>query len=305
MGIGSNLKASVLGPTKAALLVRNLSKEVEKKPSEKLTGAGPGGAGALGGKTGLAADLNNVTSLAGDISSMLPDMGGAYDSEKVKAAATKSGYHYFEFQYNPESISLSTQAGSYMSRQGAPESGINEIKMTNIPANTSLNLKTCFYQINRFDAFGFDKIQATYSTIGSVGNIVNGVQAFTQTYSVQKEVDGLVSLLTQAATRHVIFIYGEMVFKGELEYVNAQYTMFSPEGNPIAAVVDMSIRQQSMNEIPGSKGPDGEEIPAMKIYDEGYWTEAFTNFLGKPGEDIEVDARPISQKAGSLINLNQ
>ena len=127
--------------------------------------------------------------------------------------------------------------------------------------------------------------------------IVKDIAGLICTYSVQTPVEGLVSLITQYATRQAIFVFGDVVFFGEITNVNAQYTMFSPDGNPIAAVVDMSLFQQTAT----VKDETGAEVVSMG---DDYWDEAFTKLFGPPGESKTIDMGSFADKVGSLVNLN-
>lgn len=289
----NSIAANFLGTTiKASLLVRRIN------PADQgLASSGVGGFGAMSSIAGAAsAGIGGAASLA---SMTAGDLMGSLGKKKVRSGDDLINYvkqnkdwDLFEFQYNPESIYLNSQAGSYMNRQGAPEQGLNQVTMTDIAAQTSMNFRLYFYDINNSDAFLQDKL------IVSVSGAIKAVSGFICTYSVQTPVEGLVSLVTQYATRQAVFVMGKIVFFGEIENVNAQYTMFSPEGNPIAAVVDLSIRQQTAN----LKDESGFDIVTES---DDYWDSAFENLLGKPGVSQDLDMKSALDRAGgSLLNLN-
>ena len=99
-------------------------------------------------------------------------------------------------------------------------------------------------------------------------------------------MEGILSLLTMDATRQVIFYWAKMSFRGELTGVQARYTMFNKSGDPIRAVVSLSIRQ-------------GEQ---EMLYDSGYWEKAYENLFekGKPnGQGILAKATN-----NNILNLN-
>lgn len=276
-----SLAENLLGNTvKAALLVKRIN--------PAATGSsGLGGLGGLGSMPTLS--IPDVSITAGDLMGSLGAKKQRSGKDLIDYVKKNKDWDLFEFQYNPESIYMNSQAGSYMNRQGAPESGLNQVTMTDIPAQTSMNFRLYFYDINNSDAFMADKL------IPSVSGAIKAVAGLVCTYSVQTPVEGLVSLVTQYATRQAVFVMGRIVFFGEIENVNAQYTMFSPEGNPIAAVVDLSIRQQTTN----LKDADGFDIVAES---DDYWDIAFENLLGKPGISQDLDMKGFA--ADSLLNLN-
>lgn len=233
------------------------------------------------------------------VAAALLTAGGLHSATAVKEIAKQNQYFYFEFQYNPESITLSSSAGSTQTRQGPSEAGINNITRTNVNANTMLSLHLWFYDLNTKDAFTADKL-----VLASLADAANAVQAKTCTYSVQKEVEGLMSLLMQHSTRQVIFVYGSTIFKGELEQCEAQYKMFNTGGNPIAAEVSLQIRQSSHYYVEGSKNQKGESYENLDAYDESYWNNALNTFIGNPGNDNTIDTRTMAQKLGGILNLN-
>ncbi len=272
MGL-ANLGNSILGsPTKAALIVRRIN---EVNPFSLVESA-----------------LSTLEKASSTAKGLMGALAGGAMRGKVLAdyISADKDWDLFEFQYNPDTIYLNSQAGSYMTRQGAPESGINQITMTDVPAQTRMNFKMTFYDINNQDAFLQDKLNLSASAI------VKDVMAIVATYSVQTPVEGLVSLITQYATRQAVFVMGDVVFFGEIESVNAQYTMFSPGGNPIAAVVNISMLQST-------RGPSGAED--VKSMSDTYWDEAFTKLLGKPGVEKKVESKSILESiGGSMLNLN-
>ncbi|MCR5431656.1 MAG: hypothetical protein K6E95_03770 [Lachnospiraceae bacterium] len=282
MSIGgalSNLGNSILGsPTKASLLVRRLD-----EPDFS------------GGLMEQAGKLKAMASAATDATAFLSQLmsGGPMRGKTLRNYVdSQDKWDLFEFQYNPDTIYLNSQVGSYMQRQGAPEVGMNQVTMASVPAQTSMSFRIYFYDINNAEAFLQDK------AILSPAAIVKDVMAIAATYSVQTPVDGLVSLVNSFATRQAVFIMGDVVFFGEIENVNAQYTMFSPSGNPIAAVVDISMRQTNAS-------PEGEEGGQVMVMGNTYWDDAFTKLLGKPGVEQKVGSKSLLEAVGgSLLNLN-
>jgi hypothetical protein len=54
-------------------------------------------------------------------------------------------------------------------------------------------------------------------------------------------VEGFIAALRNPTTRFVTFAWGEFSFKGVLNYVGAEYVMFSKKGNPVRALINMRI----------------------------------------------------------------
>lgn len=303
MGVGTSIVNSILGTTaKAGLLIyrpadsfytalneyRALEKKKVDDELEKTAVAAQ--------KATLAASIDMLitarmaTAGLGVTALYKAVMSGDSVASTIAKKALFNGYKYYEFQYNPETIDLSGQQGSFMARQGAPSSGLNELSMTNIDAETKLAFKVIFDQVNSHDAFMADKLRLTSGT-----DILNTITMFCNTYSVQGDVDGLLAITTQPVTRRVIFCFGRMFFSGEVEAVTARYTMFSPSGRPVAAEVDFSIRQSRNCQVKTTQAE-------LNQYDNGYWDRAVEDFFGKAGEDSKIDLRPFG--LGNLLNLN-
>jgi hypothetical protein len=100
-----------------------------------------------------------------------------------------------------------------------------------------MDFELIFEDINNQDAFGFSSLNFNVETIYDMGkNLIQGP------FSVINEVQGLLGLIHNISLQEVIFMWGQMVFKGRLTDVNVEYTMFNKDGNPIFAKVKMSIQ---------------------------------------------------------------
>lgn len=168
--------------------------------------------------------------------------------------------------------------------------GANQIVQVIQPVATTMSFQLIFDKVNPQDAFMLQNMNVT------AGNAVSAAadiytKAKGRAYSVQSQVDGIMSLLTQSEARQVIFYWANMCFRGELVSVNSRYTMFNKDGDPIRGVVDIAIRQ-------------GDE--AAFGYDENYWNRAFDKAFGEATEDVASGMKSIfSQVTGNnLLNLN-
>ena len=204
-------------------------------------------------------------------------------------AMAGSGYLALEVQYNPSSISMSTQAGKQVQYSGGSlgQGGANQITQIVQPVSTTMSFQLVFDDMNPQDAFVLENMAPT------AGNLVSGTADVARkvrgAYSVQAQMDGLMSLLTQPVTRKVILYWAKMCFQGELVSVSSRYTMFNKDGNPIRGMVDLTIRQ-------------GEESG----FDVAYWDEAFTRTFGDPGTDQISGKMGMATKAmqNNLLNIH-
>lgn len=204
----------------------------------------------------------------------------------IAEGKNENGYHTMQVKYNPSSIRFSTQAGSYM-HCGVGGMGINQITQMTMPSQTIMSVDLIFDDMNIPDAFMWEKYQLTAgSAVSSVSGIAK--QAIKDGYSVQAQIDGLIALLTQSESRNVVFYWSEMAFAGEVTNVNAEYTMFNPQGHPIRGKVTLSIFQMD-NEVDSA--------------DKRYWDKAFTELFGDYTEDGDVNDNRMLDNIGNFINL--
>lgn len=128
--------------------------------------------------------------------------------EKMKS----KGYYKLPVQYNPASLSLSNSS---------------EAQDDEDAAGTK-------------DGSG-GKVSVNSRSILSFDLIFEAVKEFDDKEYVKKNAQGLLSLMLDSEFNDVVFCYGGMTFFGEFNHVGIHYTMFDGEGNPIWAVVSVSL----------------------------------------------------------------
>ncbi|MCR4591191.1 MAG: hypothetical protein K5668_10275 [Lachnospiraceae bacterium] len=207
----------------------------------------------------------------------------------VADAAEGNGYIALEVQYNPTSLRLDTSAGRQYKYSG--DASATQLQKHDAPSSTTLSFEILFDDTNNMDAFMLGDNPLTNASISNIKNTVSSVVK--RKYSVQEQMDGLMSLLTIEQARHVIFFWGDLCFRGEVIQVNSTYTMFNKKGYPIRGKLGIQIRQGD-----GSDAAVGMEKKFN--YDESYWIKAFEmTFTDKAG------GASIFSKAtnNSLLNL--
>lgn len=264
--IGSSVTGSI---HKAMLLLRkqNISDTLNKSPVE------------------LREEL-----LAGSSESLIKNPSAALNAlpgmSKVKKAAGND-YHILQVKYNPSSIHFSTQAGSYI-QSGPGGMGVNQITQITVPSRTTMQVELIFDEMNIVDAFMWEKFDLTGgSALSAAAGIAKQTMSKYNGYSLHKQVDGIVSLMG-TGRREVIFYWSEMAFMGELTGVNATYTMFNPQGNPVRAKVALTIYQSEESE---------------NTADVQYWNKAFEKLFGDYSLDNTVDASKNIEVVQNLINF--
>ncbi len=148
------------------------------------------------------------------------------------------GYIPLEVQYNPASVRIYTTgegSGGYLIGSN------NVTQASTLISQTLMDFELIFEDINNQDAFDITSMGFNVETIYGLGkdivsNLIDGP------YGVINQVQGILGLIHNTAMQDVIFMWGDMAFKGKLTDVNVEYTMFNKEGNPIYAKVKLSIQ---------------------------------------------------------------
>ena len=218
-----------------------------------------------------------LTDAAADLSE---EVGGRLLSQ-LEGATRKCFY----VPFNPSELSISGYGGGrvtktdYTSREG------KGIAFEQADVRITLNVKLIFDKVDPMDAFMSDKLSSSVTTLAE------GVQKGVRTAlgkkdnSVQTEVEGFIAALHSTYTRRITFHWGRMNYTGVLNQVSAQYTMFNVKGQPIRAVVSLSLVCADKDVSANSMG----------VWQE-YYYQAFQG-----GNQSYVRA---AQKAGNLLGIN-
>ena len=261
MNFGENIARSITGSVDKAILC--VKKPDVNKPMKKVMEVDDKTKKETGKILGIKFDVSD--SKATSLQSQLMNLS----SKAKKQTATGNGYHILKVKYNPSKIQIDSRAGSFL-RPGIGGEGTNTLTQINMPAQTFMNFEILFDEENHQDAFMFDKATnlSSGALVSDVAGVVKNIKN-EEGYTVRPQVEALIGLLTQSETRQVVFYWSDMVFAGEVVSVDARYTMFNTMGNPIRAVVRLTIRQASQD-------PE----------DNKYWIDAFDN-LGKGGSGAQ------------------
>lgn len=200
------------------------------------------GRGGLGGGLPGTGSIPNVSDLASDALS-----NGINGVVNAATNALQAKYSY-KVKFNPSTINIRGIGGGTRKKatfgsdpDGTSGAGSTQVVtyIANDNRNVSLSVQLIFDDVEANDAFTqlypFET-SGTGSTVKAVYNAAKGTQ-----YSVQKEVEGFIGACRDDATRKITFSWGDMSYTGTLNNVDARYTMFNPNGNPIRAVVDLTI----------------------------------------------------------------
>ena len=197
--------------------------------------------------------------------------GKKHTSEYEDEIRSMSGISFIEADYNPNSISFSCQneRNKMHKSMNGDDSGTRALSVQN---EIEMHVELIFDDMSVQDSFMEEKFELT-----AAGNILSsGKNVYRacdndntglgrKNRTVRIPVDGIVALINNKLTRSVMFVWSSMVFSGELSGVQARYTMFNPQGNPVRAVVSLSINQ-------GTKNWNDQERQ--------YWDSAYRKFFG-------------------------
>lgn len=249
--------------------------ELSLEPPVSMGGSSMGGLSATslyGGKEALtdaASSALGSTSVGKELVSWL---GGA----------TRKCFHV---QFNPSELSISGYGGGPVAKTDYSSKDGKKINYETAAVRITLNVKLIFDKVDPQDAFMSEKIST--SVTGMAQGAVRSVRTALgkKDNSVQKEVEGFIAALRSNYTRHITFHWGTMSYPGVLNRVASQYTMFNVLGQPVRAVVSLSMVCADDDVCPNNMG----------IWQKHY-EEAFQG-----GNQSYVKA---AQKAGNLLNIN-
>ena len=202
---------------------------------------------------------------------------------KLRSGKAAGGYSSLQVDYNPSSISFSTQnEGEYSDKQ--MKSGLYSISKS---CEVQMNVELIFDDVSVQDAFMWDRFQLSAKSAVSAIKAVAGAE-----HTVRVPIEGIISLIRHQLTRNVAFIWGPTLFYGMLTQVDARYTMFNPQGNPVRGTVSLSLIQN----LQGGVGVVND-----------YWNKAFDKMTGvRSVKDLfKNTAVSASDRTGVVGNLLQ
>lgn len=208
------------------------------------------------------------------------------ETKKVIEDMKTAGFIPVPVQYNPKSIRFQTYNGRITSGGVGADQGMGTQTQMQMKATTNLSFQLIFTDISLKDAFMWEKFRISAKDILDTGLEISRI-AKGKIHTVKNEVEGLVGMMCNPVTRRVLFSWGDMAYQGEVTNIEAQYTMFSPDGHPIMATVDMTIQQIA------------DTNDSMKV-DEQYWDAAFDRLFK---ESPSIDGQSIAQSMSSVLNI--
>lgn len=205
----------------------------------------------------------------------------------IKDIVEGNDYIALEVQFNPSTLRLTTSAG--MQTKYGEDAADLTVQSVPAPAATDLSFELLFDDVNSQDAF---MLADNAITNTSTGNVYQAIKSAAKSkFSVQRQMEGLLALLSLDSARNVIFFWADMSFRGEVTAISNTYTMFNKKGYPVRGKVGMTIRQ-------GDGSEDADEREQIRKYDESYWNKAFDRLF-----TADIKKTTVDKLSNNLLNL--
>jgi hypothetical protein len=229
---------------------------------------------------------NDKLDVSGILAGAAQALGGGVlgSAADTLSGALSSVKDTLNVHYNPSSIRFDASADSTVAKllENHMDSSIPSSQKRE--ASIVMSVDLIFDAVNNLDAFHEDKFKIAPSNFISAGAAI-ATNVFGDGYSVLKETQGLVALMTDNETRRVAFAWSEMCFTGFVQQVQAKYTMFSPSGKPIRSKVALSLMQ--LLDDSGAKD----------------WDSKFDKFFGAMDSAADIRGKSYFQEMQKFINI--
>jgi hypothetical protein len=216
---------------------------------------------------------------------------GSDFSTKSKLDAVHSNGEYYALlvKYNPSRLRFSSHGGSQLISGFGGDSSRIQVQ-SGEPAEVVLQVELIFDEVLPQDAFMSDKFLTNVSVGGVVSSVSGAVKNIKgDGYTVQKQIEGLLGLVTRHETKQVLFAWGDMIFAGEIIMMDAKYTMHNPLGHPVRGVVNLQIGEFQDRDLTRI---------GSKIIDQEYWSKCYKEMLKS-----NSTFKKIQGSVGNLFNL--
>jgi len=239
--------------------------------------------GGLGGLADSAGKLN-IGLLKDYAGAVLGNNGQGVDVADAYVQKLASRKKLFTVQFNPSSLRLSGHSGGFASTLDHDAEDANEVNYKRVDASISMSVDLLFDSMDPKDVFMSDKLDASPTGLAkgaaSLGLTMGGKKKKT----VQREVEGFIAALRNENTRLITFHWGDICYSGVLRKVGVEYTMFNVTGEPVRAMVGLTIMCADAGEWPNSLA---------------VWQETYKKAFAGGSESLVKS----SQKAGNLLNF--
>lgn len=208
----------------------------------------------------------------------------AVDVMKTQTSVSVKKTKKFVVKFNPSQITFQGIGGGRVEKKSLGTDGV-EFEYGAMETRIQMNFQLIFDDYERTQAFMLEKFTDPEAVVRTgVEAVVTA--ATNRTYSVRNQVEGFIGALRNSKTRKATFHWGKMHYSGEMNYVNAEYTMFSTDGNPLRAVVNMTLLLTDST---------------LDFSYMGQWQDSYEDVFGT--SDVSNLGNKV-QNVGNLLNIN-
>ena len=194
-----------------------------------------------------------------------------------------SEYKTYTVKFNPSELTINAVGGGRVAKTNFDGSA-SKVEYAAMDVNIQLMVKLIFDDMDIADSFMEEKINPLKAPINIGKDVYKTVKG--KRNSVQAQVEGFIAALRNNYTRRVEFNWGKLTYKGVLNYMNAEYTMFSIHGRPVRAHVDIGILCSDA------------DINSQTM---GQWKSKYEKAF-KDSDSTNLEST--GQKLGNLLNIN-
>ena len=185
-----------------------------------------------------------------DAANKIDSLSSSLTGDKDGISMTNVTRKLYTVQFNPSSVQLSAHGGGLVRKlnyefqkkdgQEKKDEG-NNITYGKEETTIILTIPLFFDRCDIQDAFGADKLNTSFTEMGK--GLVKAAMTLAgkKEVSVQKEVEGFVGMIRNRYTRFISFHWGDVTYSGMVNDLDVRYTMFNITGQPVRAVVNMSV----------------------------------------------------------------
>ncbi len=278
MGLGA-----MVGVTQKAIL--EIADFSGKKPDYQPAPKPAAGAGRMAGKGKFSTDV--VKNIKEKLGQAVPEAG----EQGFENFGEDLQRYRYEVLFNPEELSITGYGGEQMptqdfrrkpekeagegaqNNQGGDQNGQAKknpppgfpgpsSRMASADTRIDMTVRIVIDRTNNQDAFYEDKFRlGPTSIVSGVGKLAKnlGVAAKEkktgkkEVNTVQADVEALSALARDRTKRLARFIWGDMIYEGLINSINAEYVMFNINGEPCRAYVTISMVLFDNDELPSAK----------------------------------------------------
>ena len=218
----------------------------------------------------------------GIVEGTLEDVIEDMQDEVVKTTAPSVKSKKYVVKFNPSQISFQGISGGRVEKKDYQQKDEKvNFSYGAMETRIQMNFQLIFDDYERTQAFMLEKFTDVEAGIRTAVT-----SSKNRTYSVRPQVEGFIGAIRNSETQKAIFYWGKMQYKGQITHVSAEYTMFSTDGNPIRAVVNIGMLLVD-NTI---------DFSYM-----GQWQDAYEEVFGSSDKS---DLGSKLQNVGNLLNIN-